>query len=536
VNGNVTLFAVWSCTQYTVTYNANGGSGAPTDANSPYYSGSTVVVLNGLGLTVPPSCSFGGWSTDKNATLGSYTGGETFTITSNVTLYAVWVSCKIYTVTYNANGGSNPPSDVGGPYAKGASVNVLGQGLMTGPNGCSFAGWSTNQNASSATYVGGSSFTVQGDTTLFAIWHPCVTYTVSFNPSGGFNPPANEGPFQPGDNVPVPPQGGMTGPTGCSFLGWSTNPGATTAQYVAPATFPAAANLTLYAVWGDCARYTVTYDANGGLNPPTDSTVYHAGSTFTVKDAGAMTSGGCTFAGWSTSSTATSSNYTPGGNYTINSNVTLYAVWKNCVTLTVVIHGGNARNCGSVALHGHVGTHSIPCGNGNKSVTVAKVGTIANVYVPSQPNFETVWSIRDPHTHRLMPLNCHGSHCQIPINQSEYVVVAYVSVPIFLFNTDVYKTWLPLTAHQKAILLGQLEQFVGDGVKTVYVRGYADPRSSVAYNEVLSYHRSRQVVLSYLNPLVLRLHLHITFKLAPMGETTKFQSFQADRSVRLSAA
>ena len=535
VNGNITLFAVWSCTTYTVTYNANGGSGAPTDGNSPYYSGSTVIVLNGLGLTVPPSCSFGGWSTDKNATIGSYTGGETFTITSSVTLYAVWVSCKIYTVTYNANGGSNPPSDVGGPYAKGASVNVLGQGLMTGPNGCSFAGWSTNQNASSATYVGGSSFTLQGDTTLYAIWNPCVTYTVSFNPSGGFNPPPNEGPFQPGDNVPVPPQGGMTGPTGCSFLGWSTNPGATTAQYVAPATFPAAANLTLYAVWGDCARYTVTYDANGGLNPPTDSTVYHAGSTFTVKAAGAMTSGGCTFVGWSTSSSATSANYTPGGNYTINSNVTLYAVWKNCVTLTVVIRGGNVHSCGVVALRGHVGEHSIPCGT-HKSVTVTKVGTVADVYMPPQQNFETVWSIRNPRNGHLMPLNCHGSYCQIPINQTEYVVVTFVSLPIFLFNTDVYKTWLPLTAHQKLILLGQLKQFVVDGVTTVYVHGYADPRASTAYNEVLSFHRSRQVVQSYLRPLARRLHFKLKFVISAMGATTQFGSYQQNRSVRLSAA
>ena len=248
-----------------------------------------------------------------------------------------------------------------------------------------------------------------------------------------------------------------------------------------------------------------------------------------------MTSGGCTFVGWSTSSSATSANYTPGGNYTINSNVTLYAVWKNCVTLTVVIRGGNVHSCGVVALRGHVGEHSIPCGT-HKSVTVTKVGTVADVYMPPQQNFETVWSIRNPRNGHLMPLNCHGSYCQIPINQTEYVVVTFVSLPIFLFNTDVYKTWLPLTAHQKLILLGQLKQFVVDGVTTVYVHGYADPRASTAYNEVLSFHRSRQVVQSYLRPLARRLHFKLKFVISAMGATTQFGSYQQNRSVRLSAA
>ena len=42
----VTLYAQWTINTYTVTYDANGGTGAQTDPNSPYnYSISTVTVL-----------------------------------------------------------------------------------------------------------------------------------------------------------------------------------------------------------------------------------------------------------------------------------------------------------------------------------------------------------------------------------------------------------------------------------------------------------------------------------------------------------
>jgi uncharacterized repeat protein (TIGR02543 family) len=76
-------------TTYTVTYNANGGSGTMTDSNSPYVSGSTVTVLNNA-FTAPSGKTFSGWNTAADGSGTSYDPNDTFNISANTTLYAQW--------------------------------------------------------------------------------------------------------------------------------------------------------------------------------------------------------------------------------------------------------------------------------------------------------------------------------------------------------------------------------------------------------------------------------------------------------------
>lgn len=73
-------------TYYTLSYNANGGSGAPSSqrvkANTGFYLSSTKPTRSGY--------TFLGWSTNKNATSASYSAGAGVRISSNIILYAVW--------------------------------------------------------------------------------------------------------------------------------------------------------------------------------------------------------------------------------------------------------------------------------------------------------------------------------------------------------------------------------------------------------------------------------------------------------------
>ena len=71
---------------YTVSYNANGGSGAPSSQSLDY--GQTIT----LSSTVPTrsNYSFLGWSTSSTATSASYSAGGSYARYSNTTLYAVW--------------------------------------------------------------------------------------------------------------------------------------------------------------------------------------------------------------------------------------------------------------------------------------------------------------------------------------------------------------------------------------------------------------------------------------------------------------
>ena len=79
-------------TYYSVTYNANAATSgtAPTDANSPYSSGTTVTVLGNTGNLAKTGKNFAGWNTAADGSGTTYAAGATFTISQDVTLYALW--------------------------------------------------------------------------------------------------------------------------------------------------------------------------------------------------------------------------------------------------------------------------------------------------------------------------------------------------------------------------------------------------------------------------------------------------------------
>ena len=80
----------YAISRHTVTYNANGGTGAP----------GAQVKTHGENLTlssVKPSksnCVFLGWNTQSTATVSQYSAGSTYTDNKSITLYAVWEKAK----------------------------------------------------------------------------------------------------------------------------------------------------------------------------------------------------------------------------------------------------------------------------------------------------------------------------------------------------------------------------------------------------------------------------------------------------------
>ena len=84
-----TMKAIWN-----ITYNANGGSGAPSSQEKLYgqniYLSSTIPQRSGY--------TFLGWATSANATSAQYSAGATYSAESNATLYAVWKQNSVATV------------------------------------------------------------------------------------------------------------------------------------------------------------------------------------------------------------------------------------------------------------------------------------------------------------------------------------------------------------------------------------------------------------------------------------------------------
>ena len=158
---SVTLYAVWAAKQYTVTYDANGGTGAPSKQTKTYGTALT------LSSTTPTRTgyTFKGWATSGSGSV-AYQPGDSYTTESSTTLYAIWTA-KTYSVTYDANGGTGAPSKQTKTYG---TALTLSSAKPT-RTGYTFKGWATSGSGSVA-YQPGDSYTANAAVTLYAVWEP----------------------------------------------------------------------------------------------------------------------------------------------------------------------------------------------------------------------------------------------------------------------------------------------------------------------------------------------------------------------------
>lgn len=152
---------------YTVSYNANGGSGAPSNQTKQHD-----ITLT-LSSTKPTrdGYEFAGWGTSATDTGVKYAAGGQYTGNASITLYAIWTNVAKLTINYNANGGS------GAPVSQTHLINTTSKisGAKPTRNNYVFLGWSTSSSATKATYIAdgqytNNSFTDGATVTLYAVW------------------------------------------------------------------------------------------------------------------------------------------------------------------------------------------------------------------------------------------------------------------------------------------------------------------------------------------------------------------------------
>ena len=311
-NANLTLYAIWTPITYTVTYNANGGSGAPGNQTKTYGVNLT------LSSTKPTRTgyTFVKWNTKADGTGTNYNSGAKYTSNANLTLYAVWTPIK-YTVKYDANGGSGAP----GNQTKTYGVNLTLSSTKPTRTGYTFSKWNTKADGTGTNYNRGAKYTSNANLTLYAVWTP-ITYTVTYHANGGSGAPGNQ---TKNHGVDLTLSSTKPTRTGHTFVKWNTKADGTGTNYHSGAKYTSNAILTLYAVWTPI-KYTVTYDANGGSGAPGNQTKTY-GVALTLSST-KPTRTGYTFVKWNTKSDGTGTNYNSGAKYTGNANLTLYAQWK----------------------------------------------------------------------------------------------------------------------------------------------------------------------------------------------------------------
>ncbi len=376
---------------YTISYNANGGSDAPGSQTKTHGTDLT------LSSTKPTrdGYNFSKWTTGKDGSGTSYVPGATYNANASITLYAQWISacrwttatacekanpgykCRStdgtcwtkgdpisYTISYNANGGSEAP----GSQTKTHGTDLKLSSTKPTRKGYNFSKWTTGKDGSGTSYAPGAIYNANASITLYAQWisacrwatadacqkanyaYMCLyffcyvycwvvdntsTYTFSYNANGGSGTPSNQTKTQ-GTNLVL----SSTKPTrsGYTFVNWNTKGDGTGKSYAPGATYSTDANLTLYAIWKTNAsggpitkKYTIKFDANGGTGT-TKEVVCDYGSKCTLTG-NAFTRDGYEFTGWNTKSDGNGVSYRDGAVVKDLSSVdgaivTLYAKWK----------------------------------------------------------------------------------------------------------------------------------------------------------------------------------------------------------------
>lgn len=162
VTSNMTVYYYqYVAVSYTVTFNANGGSGGPTSQAK----------ASGVNLTLSSSqptrtgYTFSSWNTSSNGSGTSYAPGSTYSADANVTLYAIWTP-NTYTISFDANGGTGAPSSQTKTYGTSLTLSSA-QPTRTD---YSFTSWNTAANGSGTSYSPGGAYLADGDATLYAQW------------------------------------------------------------------------------------------------------------------------------------------------------------------------------------------------------------------------------------------------------------------------------------------------------------------------------------------------------------------------------
>ena len=228
-----------------VSYNANGGSGAPS---ATYFYGSTESIVLSSTRPTRTGYTFLGWSTSSTATTATYSAGQNIgTRSSGLALYAVW---QINSYNVDLTAGEHIAS-VSGGGSKNYNSSVTVEAVLASATGYTYAfdGWYEGDTkvSSDLSYT----FTMPASAVaLTAVGTRSANpYTVAFNANGG------SGTMQPQDFVYDTAQDLSPNAftrTGYTFLGWSTDPNAVTPTYTDEqnvSNLAPSGTITLYAVW-----------------------------------------------------------------------------------------------------------------------------------------------------------------------------------------------------------------------------------------------------------------------------------------------
>ena len=316
VTANKTVYAKWNSYSYTVTFNDQGATTPVGDTSNTVASPNTTI---GTLPTEPANTGyyFGGWNTKADGTGTSFTT-ET-PVTSDITVYAIWIKNPTYTVTFD---GQRATTDADPTSKQVISPAVTVGSLPTPPlkTGYIFGGWFNEPEGAGGKFT--ASTVVTGDKTVYAKWNS-YSYTVTFD---GQEATTAADPTSIPVNSPDVTVGSLPTPplkTGYTFGGWYNQPGGAGGEFTASTVVTA--NKTVYAKWNSYI-YTVTFDSQGATTDasPVEKSVSSPNTKLSSMPSDPIKTG-FIFDGWYTQPEGQGNQFTI--DTVVEGNITIYAKW-----------------------------------------------------------------------------------------------------------------------------------------------------------------------------------------------------------------
>ncbi len=238
---------------FTISYDANGGSGSVPSASSVYPS--TVYAVKFSPAPSKEEVQFMGWSESSASISATYTetGTDSFVVTKDTVLYAVYSVKATCYVKYDANGGTGDvPESSSVPGGTEYKVEFTPQ---PSKEDHTFRGWSESPLAEAPSYTvsGQNVFTIAGDVILYAVYSKNVAQCfISFDSNGGSSAPPASYKTDYGSRITLPGYGGIKGEL--EFNGWSFS-GST---YAAGSTILVTQDMDFKAVWAEKGESHIT--------------------------------------------------------------------------------------------------------------------------------------------------------------------------------------------------------------------------------------------------------------------------------------
>ena len=343
-NEDATFYAQWDWIFYTLILNSNDGN-YQTYSQWLQWGEEQELMANPFTRT---GYDFTGWNSEASGTGEiSYSDSQKISITSGEetqNIYAQWSEQSI-TVQFHENGGTGTLASQTIKYSelpKKLSANTFTR------EGYNYIGWNTSADGNKNYFYDGFDVTednwnslrnyASGAVTidLYAQWD-VIRYSVKFDTTGGTWTDSYSLQYQylVHDTQATKPSDPTR--TAYEFVGWyeSDDWGATFASSAFDFSTPITKDTWLYAQW-NAQNLTITFDANGGTGSMAPQTLTGDDLYVASLSPNSFTRTGYNFVGWSTSSSATSTNFVDGELITESNwntlrtaeEITLYAVWE----------------------------------------------------------------------------------------------------------------------------------------------------------------------------------------------------------------